>query len=304
MSYRKPTRKNSPEYDPEFLWPIARWELGDVGGWVPASGTLPHQLELVLAPDNPHTLPTWAPMAQAPRLYLEAAQVEWRNPQAVLDWVNHRGNLWWRTPRDEPPDVRLIEIQKELRAIRESVRLFKELQRRGPVLTITSNWPHVRAGLSVSPEGIAWAKKVAAGTRSRLAYAFGWAVLADTLAEHLQEGLRSILMIRPSVRPRLVRIGRKGRRQIVHLPAIDLGRIRFVPHSLAACLWWQLYLDASGAKDYRLCPGCGEWFAPGRTDKGTCSDRCYMRVFRRGGRGKKSKVARVKKSASRKVVQK
>lgn len=290
MSFKKPSTSKFLDYRPQFLWPLSRWELHPAGRWAGASVPPGQRFVFVLAPENAKTPLTWAPMDEAPALHREAAGVAWADVDAVVEWVNRRGILWWRTGDDEEPDIRFGEVQDELRAIQVSVRLLDGLRNRGPLPKIRRTAPHVGDVLSASGDGEAWANQHTGRMRG---LALGWATLADTLAGRLAQGLHTLLPVKPY---RSVRI---ARREVDHVPALvggvpalRMGGARFLPRSLAACLWWQLYLDASGAREYRLCLGCGKWFSPKRRDQDHHNDTCYLRVWRREGGATKSSAKR------------
>ncbi|MDR7418942.1 MAG: hypothetical protein QN178_08520 [Armatimonadota bacterium] len=265
----------------------------------------------------------WHPLRDAPALYREVAALNVEDPQAVVAWVNKRGMLWdcdkqlpevWNLtsveidflpfplPFEETRDgcvvVELAAVQNELRALGDAVRTLDALRGKGP-MPPTEYSPKREPGgepvsfavgnLGATGEMLAWAWRSAQGVRGRELYASAWAAFWQTLAWKLNRGLNvTITWHTNKDRDILVRRGRM--RGVLIVPDFKL---HFFPASLASCMWWQLYLDAIGDREYRQCPACGTWFLPGRADQMTCGRRCYMRKFMRHKRAWEKTKARV-----------
>ncbi|MFO0852762.1 MAG: sigma factor-like helix-turn-helix DNA-binding protein, partial [Gemmataceae bacterium] len=62
--------------------------------------------------------------------------------------------------------------------------------------------------------------------------------------------------------------------------------LRLEPQTLRDALWVQFQSAIAGGKDYRTCPGCGNWFEVSATEDGRttrrqyCHSRCKVRHFR------------------------
>jgi len=308
--------KNDPEMtahaDGLFSWPLARWELCNVRS--PRYGI--HSAFRLIDPGA--EVRQWRPLAEAPRLYREAAALPLDNDEALLEWVNHRGMLWPHSSSDPrvsvvgsllvdgrpssaafvpplevpavgpaQPSVSMIDVQAELDTLGTAVHVLDALRDGGSVLRLDSKPPAVD-GLPLSE----WVQKLSQGPKMQREWHLAWQALVETVANHLT--LMMTLLPLP-LGTGIVSVARKGH-GLVMLPAPKLRPV-LRPTTLASCLWWQFYQDAFGEKEVRMCRGCGGEFFPSRRDQ-WWHRRCYKRDQNRRARAALREAAAQKTRAT------
>lgn len=285
----------APSAEDRFAWPLAQWELSAVPGHEERD-----RLALRLVAPEAAVQQTWAPMREAPELYREAAALPTENPQALLDWVNQRGMLWWPVQEDPRtpvltalvflellapgrsaqtvvspfelspegwPYVLVSKVQTALQALRQAVELLDALRggRRSP-----RDWSSLPIPAELFRDGETQARKLGVPRD----YLLAWAALEEAVSSRLR--LTATFSRLPFGSRHLL-----SKRALLRAPGL---RVDFVPITLESCLWWQFFQDAFGGRPARVCPGCGEIFFPRRIDQKwhrKCYSRHYMRNYRR-----------------------
>lgn len=180
-------------------------------------------------------------------------------------------NLWHEPPGGDV-HVSVMQVQSELEDLREATRAWGALRKKDGRLPEVSEDRHRAGELLVSADGIRWAQQARGVERHRRAVE---AAALDAVAGHLADALAVGVMVFTD-RPR----AGLARRRRFQRPSL---RLSFDLRSLAAALWWQFAREVGGWDVPRICPGCGRWFTPKRTDQATCNrkgSRCRMRWWR------------------------